>query len=466
MKLASGFAEPHRPVEAQERIIELDVLRGVALGGIVLANARQLLLPWEVSDYPLAISSPSWLVWLDWSVFHALIDLKFITLFSILFGIGFAVQSQRLQSQGAGFTAIYLRRVLILAALGLAHGLLLYPAEVLLPYALAGLVLLALGRLEPRTLIRVGLVLLGVSMIWGYQISATGKVSVVITLLSALLLVLAQSLLKHRPWSWLLVAWIVIVIGAGVLLTLPSGPAPPSAAEYEDYVAARAQLSSMMQGSMSEAPEEFRVHVQGSFAALLALHARQYGSVLFFFALVLFWRTLGIFLIGAGVFRLGLFSGHLGLLDRRLLQIGLVIGLPLTLVATALHARDMLGVTNRHWPELLHALSALPMAAGIAGLVFVLQRRGRTRAVWRRIESVGRMALTNYVGQSLVLSCLAERWGFGLYGRFDGPQITITALVLYGALAELSYRWLARFRMGPLEWLWRCGTYGRWLAFR
>jgi uncharacterized protein len=463
---ADRNVDPQGPVDSNERIIELDALRGVALGGIVVANARQLLLPWDIADYPLPNGSPRWLAWLDWSAFHALIDLKFLTLFSLLFGIGFAVQGQRLKARGAAFTAVYMRRALILAVFGLAHGLLLYPAEVLLPYAVAGVALLALDRLAPRTLIHSGLVLLGVSTLWGYQLGATGTVSAEITLGAAVLLALSHALLKDRPWPAALATWTLIVISAGVLLTLPAGPAPPSASEHEDYLAAQAQLSSMLQPDDGEVPEEFQARAQGSFTTLLHLHARQYGLILLAFVLVLLWRTLAIFLIGAGLWRLGLLSRDRSMLGRRLSWIGLGVGLPLTLAATALHARDMVGASNWHWPQLLHALSALPLAAGIAGVVLLLHGRSRSAAIWSRIDAMGRMALTNYIAQSFFLAFVAERWGLGRYGQFDGPQITLIALMLYVALAEASYRWLARFRMGPLEWLWRCGTYGRWLEFR
>ncbi len=127
-------ADPVAPVDSGSRIRGLDALRGVALLGILPANVRQMFLPWELSDFPLSISDKDTLAWFDWHLFHALIDLKFLTLFSLLFGAGFALQGQRLLSRGTGFASVYLRRVLILGLFGMAHAALLYPAEVLLPY--------------------------------------------------------------------------------------------------------------------------------------------------------------------------------------------------------------------------------------------------------------------------------------------------------------------------------------------
>jgi uncharacterized protein len=105
----------------------------------------------------------------------------------------------------------------------------------------------------------------------------------------------------------------------------------------------------------------------------------------------------------------------------------------------------------------------MPLAAGIAAVVVCVVHSGAAHGLLGRIESAGRMALTNYVGQSLVVSAIAEAWGFGRYGTLNGPAMTLVAVGVFAALALASHAWLARFSMGPLEWLWRCGTYSRWL---
>ena len=157
------------------RIAWLDALRGFALLGILWANVRQMFLPFEAGGFAVALGGSERLAWFDWQVFHAFIDLKFLTLFSLLFGVSFALQNQRLDARGPGFTAIYLRRVLILALLGVAHGLLLYSAEVLLCYAVAGVLLLTMRRWSAERLLQGGLILLGVTLIWGYQIGSLGR---------------------------------------------------------------------------------------------------------------------------------------------------------------------------------------------------------------------------------------------------------------------------------------------------
>ncbi len=453
------------PVQAGARIAWLDALRGFALLGILWANVRQMFLPFDAGSFAVALGGSERLAWLDWQVFHALIDLKFLTLFSLLFGVSFALQSERISARESGFTRIYLRRVLILALFGIAHGLVLYSAEVLLPYAIAGFLLLTLRNWQAGRLLRAGLVLLGVTLIWGYQIGSIGNVSVVITLVSAALLAAATFLLWRR-WQLALAAWAAVLIAAAFIITMHFAGSSPEDALANEYREAQQQLAAISGESTASVPKEWQVRQAGDFAALLGLHAEQYAQLLFYLLIFLLWRTLALFMIGAGLFRSGLIKQPSSAVWSRVARVGLGIGLPLSLLATWLQSRELHGLMDWRWPEFLHALSALPVASGLAGLVFLLCQRPGQRWLWSRVEAAGRMALTNYIGQSVAIAALAEPWGFGLYGHLSGVEMTAVAIVAYAVLAELSYLWLRHFRLGPLEWLWRCGTYWGWLSNR
>ncbi|MGH8187566.1 MAG: DUF418 domain-containing protein, partial [Steroidobacteraceae bacterium] len=407
------------PTPADARIHALDALRGVALLGIAWANVRQLFMPWEIGNFPVSFGANATLANLDWQVFHAFVDLKFLTLFSLLFGVGFALQSEHVAARGGGFNALYLRRVGILALFGLAHGVLLYPAEVLMPYAIAGLILLAAQRLSTDNLLRTGLVLLGISTLWGYELGGLGRVHVGITVTALMLFILAVATLWRRSWLLALTAWAAILLAAGAAVTLSFDESARGARVAQEYLAAQGQLTAIVAGSSSEWPEEFSVRRAGSFAALLSLHAGQYGLILLYFALVLLWRTLGLFMIGAGIFRSGVLERATPQTWRRVMRIALSIGLPLSILATWLHWREIQGELDWRWPEFLHSFGALPLAAGVAAAVFALYASGRVSAgmsswIWARIEAAGRMALTNYVGQSFVMAAIAESWGLNL----------------------------------------------------
>jgi uncharacterized protein len=461
--LKADVDRTYAPIETGARISALDALRGVALFGILLANVRQMFLPWDISDFPVPLGVGERLAWIDWQFYHALVDLKFLTLFSLLFGIGFALQSERLTARGVGFVRIYLRRVLILAMFGIAHALLLYTAEVLFAYALTGLVLLLAYKASADNQFRMGLALLGIATVWEYQLGSLDDVSVGITALTAVLLAAALIPLWQRRWKVALGVSAAIVLAAGCALTLSldvGAGGPGIAADYRD---AQNQLAAMRAGDATAWPVELRVRRQGGFAALVGLHARQFAGLLLYIAVILLWRTLGLFMIGAALFRSGVLTKTSPEVWRRVARFGLGIGLPLSVVATWLQGREMQGLIDRPFPEFLHDFSALPLSAGIAGAVFVLQQRGTHRWVWDRVEAAGRMALTNYIGQSLTMAAIAEPWGLNLYARLGGPALTALAVLVFLVLTLLSYAWLGRFALGPLESLWRCGTYWRWL---
>jgi uncharacterized protein len=454
------------PVASGARIAWLDAVRGFALLGILWANVRQMFLPFDAGEFAVALGGNERLAWLDWQAFHALIDLKFLTLFSLLFGVSFALQCERLEARQQGFARVYLRRVLILALFGVAHGVLLYSAEVLFAYAVAGLLLLTMRHWPPDRLLRGGVALLGVTLVWGYQIGSLGSVSLITTALAAAVLVTLTLVLWKRNRMFAIAAWVAVLVIAVSVLTVRFAGRNPDDSLASEYAQAQLQLAAVAGEPVASVPEELQVRQADDFAALVGLHVEQYAQLLFYLAIFLLWRTLALFMIGAGLYRSGLITRSSSAEWSRVARIALGIGLPLTAIATWLESRELQGLIDWRWPQFLHSLSALPMAAGLAGVVFVLRERADQRWLWARVEAAGRTALTNYIGQSLVIAALAEPWGFGLFGHLNGVQMTAVAMLVYVLLAEASYRWLKRFRLGPLEWLWRCGTYWQWLPNR
>lgn len=454
------------PVEPGDRIASLDALRGVALLGMLVANVRQMFLPWDVARFAVPGREGKLVGWLDWGFFDAVVDLKFITLFSLLFGASFALQAQHIERATGKYSAIYLRRLATLGALGILHSLLLYPAGVLLPYACAGLLLYAARKMNTANLYRVGTVLVATTIVWGFQIGSLGKVAPLITIASAAAFSLAMTLLWERSWQQALGAVAAIMVASVAALVLRWDPHSWGASVASVYASAMHGLAAMRTGDPSSWPAEFAARQSGGFRQLLALYGQQYSMLLLFFGAALLWRTLGLFMIGAALFRSGVLTGSSPSTWRRVSLVGLGIGLPLSLLATVLQSREIHGLSDWRWPEWLHVASTFPLAIGFGARVMLNEHIGRRHWWYSRMESAGRMAITNYVGQSLLMASLAEPWGFGLYGRLSGPELTALAIVVFMLLASLSHSWLKHYRMGPLEWLWRCGTYWRWLPNR
>lgn len=385
------------PVAPEERYALIDALRGFALAGVLLINLQYLsvyallpasaqgLLPTAAFD-AVAIAATEWLV-----------NVKFITLFSLLFGFGFALQLERARTRGVGGIARYARRLLVLAAMGAVHGLFVWWGDILLTYAVVGLLMLAFVRVPDRVLVALGIVTA----------------------------VALPSLLK--PWMH-------------PLLSAMPGQAEVSAASVQAFTST----------SWSR-----------TLHANLVFSGWERVSSL---ALVSF--VLGRFLLGLWAGRRGLLQRpleHLPLL-RRLCIGGFSIGVATWLLSWA-------GTTHAALPRLdggarllvLRLLDGVaPLALGIgyaAGFVLLYQR-----PAWQRrlgvLAPVGRMALTHYLSQSVLGVALFYGIGLGVGPRWGMAGVLGAWVLIFGTQVLLSHLWLARFRYGPVEWLWRWVTYG------
>lgn len=407
--------QPALPVPPQERIEAMDVLRGFALLGILLMNVLffcapsqdTFMRPWREASHPWLLGGVFWLV-----------QGKFYCLFSFLFGVGFTVQTARLEARGARAVPIYTRRLLALLGIGLLHGVLLWMGDILAAYALAGFLLLAFRRRESRTL-----------LIW------------------------AAALLTLATLVWLLL-WLAILVALAV-----------PAATQEMARAAELQVAELARRSA----ESLRAYGQGPYSLLFQVRLKElvtnYGMTM-----AVLPQILAMFLLGAWAGRRGVLADparHRHLLLRTA-GWGFLVALPVSGWCAWTLGRGFPGPGN---PGAMLAF-ALQMCAtpGLslayaAGLVLLLERGASARFL-RHLAAPGRMALTSYLSQSAVMTTLFYFYGFGLYGRLPLPAAYGLALALYALQVPASRAWLSRFSMGPAEWLWRRLTYGTAPALR
>ncbi|WP_347402636.1 DUF418 domain-containing protein [Corallococcus macrosporus] len=393
------------PVSSQERVELVDALRGFALCGVFVSNSflwfggRNLLPPEQLR----ALGSPLPEL-VTGALFLFFVAHKFLNLFGFLFGLGFSIQLSRTEARGASHVPVHLRRMGVLFCIGAVHLLALWMGDILHLYALAGLLLLLFAGKTDRTLWRWVVVLLGVMpplvlalQLWGPEVTA------------------------HAPES-----------------------------------ALRAELLAALSS--------------GSVWTAQAGNARYVWETWFSSPRVLIWLTLIL-----GRFLLGLLAGRHRLLQdverhrpllRRMLWWGLCVGGLLNaggLLAFQLRAQG-LDPASHTGLFLLTAFQELGYAslgaAYLAGFALLFQRER-----WRRalgvLSPVGRMALTNYLMQTVLSLWLYNGWGLGLIGRVPPSHCVGIALVLFAVQVLLSHAWLKHFRFGPAEWLWRSLTYGR-----
>jgi uncharacterized protein len=393
-------SNPSRAQPAVDRVAAVDALRGLALFGILLAN----VLYWSgwglmTDAQRIALAGPEAAEW-QWRFHHLLVDGKFYTLFSLLFGAGFALQLERLVRRGHDGLRIYRRRVLVLLGFGLVHCYLVWDGDILLLYALLGLVLPFFHRWRDNALLLAAFALIFVVPFAGIAL--------------------------FRAFGW-----------------------PPDAGLYA--------LSFAIGGhfGIDQSPDYVLSWLQrDDLRAWLAWIAS--GPWFSWGLRIETWRipkVLGIMLLGLWVGR-RLSAGTL-LDDRRLLWrvlvAGAVVGVPLNVVYAWTP-----GAGQASWPSLLGTVPmGLAYAAGFA-LAWPHARR------WLGVfVAPGRMALTNYLTHSVLGVVLFYGIGFGLAGRISIAGTYAYAGCLFAAQVAFSRWWLARHAQGPMEALWRRWTYGR-----
>ena len=383
---------------AGARIGLLDGLRGFALLGILLANILVFsgwMFVGEEAQEALAGEAAS-----EWQQrFHRLlVDGKFYTIFSLLFGAGFALQLQSLERRGANGLRIYRRRVLILLGFGLFHSLLIWDGDILTLYALLGLLLPSFHRLPDRLLLAWAAALI-------FLVPPTG-------------------MLLFRLLGW-----------------------PPDAGlmSLSDSVALALGVADPKDGVSWLRREDF----QGWFAWVSSGPLFSWGIRLESWRIP---KVLGIMLLGIWVGR-RLVSGTL-LGDRsflwRVLLAGAAIGIPANVAyALADHA------SQASWPSLV---GTVPLAlAYAAAFALAWPRSQRLLCVF---AAPGRMALTNYLMQSLVCVFVFYGIGLGRVGYWPPALFYSFAVALFAAQVAFSNLWLAHHRQGPMEALWRRWTHG------
>lgn len=415
MALTPTNGESPHPVSAHERIDLIDVVRGFALFGVLLAN-----LVWITTDVVLTDARVSQLPTapLDRIVkplVVLLVDHKFYTLFSFLFGLGFAIQLSRAEESGYSAVAVYGRRVAILAVIGLLHVALVWYGDILLVYAIGGFGLLAVRHWNTRLLV----------------------------VLALALALFARAIVAVSP----------PIAGA------PDGS--PIDAELKENAEKERQLA-IFDGTsyLAIARENAAIYYRDIVA----------GGV----GLFLLPQVFGRFMLGLYVGRRNWARRTTELLPtlRRLLPWAIGVGVVGNGTAMLLEQLQDGQVLGRH--SFWVAAGAPVEEAGILALAFaylsVLVLLFHHSVAWRRrlgyLAPVGRMALTNYLTQSVLYLVVLTGVGFGLYGEVGPAWCVGLALIIFAAQMAFSAWWLACYRFGPAEWLWRTLTYGQWQPMR
>lgn len=403
MTVANDAPAVSAPVTAGECLAVLDGIRGVAVLGILLINIDAL------SGYAFTPASTHTILRnetadeVTWFLLATLVEAKFYSLFSFLFGVGFAIFVQRASARGADAAGLFKRRLLGLLLIGLIHTLLIWFGDILVTYALLGFVLLPFLRRDDRSVLR-----------------------------------------------WALAMLVAPIALYALLLAAAGQPAQPAT------TAATGELPPIL----ATATRSFS---QGTYLQILSGNVVfTVANVVRRLLLMFFPRVIGMFLLGFYAGRNHLFGriDQYRRLARNTMIAGFVLGLPLALAAYALGDHALGPPTTLGLLETVITSIGVPlMALGYAaGLWLWFSGAPHLLAL---LAPVGRMALSNYLMHSVAGVVIFYGIGFGLFGQLSLTAAVAGALGFFILQIFISRWWLRRARFGPAEWVWRTFTYRR-----
>ncbi len=401
---------PASPTAGRERIETLDVLRGFAVLGILVMNIGAFADIGAAYLNPLARGVQGTADWIVWTTNHLLADMKFMTLFSVLFGAGIALFAGRAEARSRKPAGLHYRRMFWLWLIGMVHAYVFWWGDILVSYAVCGSVAFLLRRKRPRTL----------------------------------------------------------AIVAGVLLLLPSLGMVGFDAVYDLIPPEiREQIDPEIAAEWSPDQETIDREIaayRGSWTEQMPERAETtFMGHLWGLTFFLGPRVTALMLLGLALFKLDVITGAAGhRVYRTLMAVGWPLGLGLIAAGLVYNHQAgfqwrrsmLLGMQFNYWGSLL-------VAAAYLGLIATWVRSGSLPALRSRLGAVGRMAFTNYLAHTLVFTTIFYGHGLGLYAAVPRWQQALMVAAMFALQLWLSPLWLRRFRFGPLEWLWRSLTYWR-----
>lgn len=404
------------PAQPEERLVHVDFIRGAALFGVLAMNLQYFFRgPYELF-VGTGHAQPGFLNDCVDDLLSLLVEGKAMTLFSMLFAVGLAIQLERKLSRGGPFWGFAWRRIGALFAIGAAHIVLIWMGDILTWYALVAIPLFAFLKRKTRTLhIWLGtlLGLAGVAgMVFGFVRLSSPQNDARRAQALADAAAMAQTLLDgYAQTDW----WDILVF------------------RLQDYV----DHLGMMAG----------------------------GLVVIFLN----------FLVGLAVWRSGILQNPAANLPRIRRAALWLTGLGLATGGVHLFIRPLAEFARSHgpWAKVLAVPLSLSqiyhmplLGLGFGALLLLLWQSGRAPSLLGAVASAGRMALTNYLLQSLVMTAVFCGWGLGLYGKVGSAAGLGISTSFFAIQVAGSAWWLRRYRFGPAEWLWRCAGYARVQPFR
>ena len=398
-----------------KRILTLDIVRGVAVMGILAMNIVAFAMIPQAYLNPLAYGIESAADLASWAFSFVFIDGKMRGLFSFLFGASMLLVIQLAEKSGDSPKRVTFARQLWLLLFGMIHYYFIWYGDILIGYALIGMLAWFFRNQEPRTLVR-----------WG------------IALVTIQLMVMAASAVYAHSLA------AAIAAGSADAATLK---------EWQDLSRDMAIPSAALMR------EEFALYL-GPWSGIVEYQITEKATMPLFFTFLFGWETLAYMLFGMAALKSGFLTGAWdNARYRRVAMTALAVAIPVYAVLAALLLADDFTVPGIFTYSFAATVPFRPLVVvAYAALIILATRRGG----WLvdRVAATGRAAFSNYLGTSIVMTGLFYGWGLGWFGTVSRIELWLVVGAMWLVMLAWSKPWLDRFAYGPLEWLWR--SLARW----
>ena len=390
-----------QPINLKNRIHSLDLIRGFAVLGILIMNITSF------SQISMAYMNPTIGAGLEGynQYFHGFnyifADTRFMSIFSMLFGAGVVLFTQRIEAKGKRVAALHYKRMFWLLLFGLTHAYFIWVGDILVAYAICGSLVFFFRKKSIRTLF----------------------------ILAVILFLIPISLNFMTYYG------------------MPKDALESTFAFFYPSTEQIAVQTKIMQGSYIE---QMPLRIENALELQTLV-----------FMIEIFWRTSAMMLLGMILYRKGILSADKSTAYyKKMIWVGFIPGLILSSIGLSqVYASEWSGAYVMNIGANYKFVSGLFMALGYIGLVIWIYKKGIFKKFQNRLQAVGRMAFTNYIGMSLICTLIFNGHGLGLFGTFDRLQQFLMVIAVWLIILIISPLVLKKYQHGPLEWLWRKLTY-------
>jgi uncharacterized protein len=393
------------------RIESLDVIRGFAVLGILLMNIQSFSMVGQAYLNPTAYGDLTGLNKWIWILSHIFADSKFMSLFSMLFGASILLITESAERKTGASAGLHYRRNFGLLIIGLIHAYGMWYGDILTPYAICAMLLYPLRRMSVRKLLVTGVIIFSIS------------------------------------------SFIELFFG----FSMPYWPRENVTELLSSWMPTQASIDRTTSAYI------------GDFGAQMARRIKETAMMhTTVFLTIYFWRINGLMLLGMALYKSGFLTGDFSMASYR--KIGLVTGLTgFGLViygliqncsaAWTVEYSMFIGSQFNYWGSLFIAIFYVCV-------VLVTIKADALKSLRYRLGNVGRMALTNYLGQTIIATFIFYGFGLGLYGQIDRTGQLLIVLGVWAFQLIFSPIWLRHFHYGPIEWLWRSFSQMKWQVMK